>query len=72
MRPRTSTMRRVPRSALAAAILAATAATAHAQIDDSIRGEPSEDNHFIPTPEGWEHPMKPWGEPDIEAMLDMM
>ncbi|MBN1240540.1 MAG: hypothetical protein JXB36_18705 [Gammaproteobacteria bacterium] len=59
----------VPLSALAAAICAATA---HAQIDDSIRGVPSEENHFIGTPEGWEHPMKPWGEPDIEAMLDMM
>src|SRR5690606_2803979 len=47
-------------------------ATAHAQINDSIRGAPSEANHFIATPEGWEHPMTPWGEPDIQAMLDMM
>ena len=46
--------------------------TAHAQIDDSIRGAPSEANHFIETPEGWEHPTTPWGEPDIRAMLDMM
>src|SRR5690606_11764591 len=46
--------------------------TAHAQINDSIRGEPSEANHFIATPEGWEHPMTPWGEPDIRAKLDMM
>jgi hypothetical protein len=46
--------------------------TAHAQIDDSIRGTPSVDNHFIETPVGWEHPMTAWGEPDIGAMLDMM
>jgi hypothetical protein len=69
MPPIMSTMRSVPLSALAAAIFAATA---HAQIDDSIRGAPSEANHFIETPEGWEHPMTPWGEPDIQAMLDMM
>ncbi|HEX7079849.1 MAG TPA: hypothetical protein VF329_02410 [Gammaproteobacteria bacterium] len=47
-------------------------ATAHAQIDDSIRGAPSEANHFIATPAGWRHPMTPWGEPDIQATLDMM
>jgi len=47
-------------------------ATAHAQINDSIRGAPSEANHFIATPEGWEHPKTPWGEPDIRAKLDMM
>jgi hypothetical protein len=47
-------------------------ATAHAQIDDSIRGAPSELNHFIETPKGWEHPTTPWGEPDISAMLDIM
>jgi len=46
--------------------------TAVAQIDDSIRGAPIEGNHFIETPEGWEHPTTPWGEPDIHAMLDMM
>jgi hypothetical protein len=46
--------------------------TAYAQIDDSIRGAPSEANHFIGTREGWEHPMTPWGEPDIRATLDMM
>jgi hypothetical protein len=50
----------------------AIAATAHAQIDDSIRGRASEDNYFIETPRGWEHPMTPWGEPDIQATLDMM
>ncbi|HEX6998418.1 MAG TPA: hypothetical protein VF322_09750 [Gammaproteobacteria bacterium] len=61
------------RSALAGvAASAALLATAHAQINDSIRGAPSEANHFIATPEGWEHPVTPWGEPDIRAMLDMM
>jgi len=43
-----------------------------AQIDDSIRGEPSEANHFIGTPRGWEHPQTSWGDPDIQATLDMM
>ena len=47
-------------------------ATAEAQIGDSIRGRPSEDNHFIETPRGWRHPMTAWGEPDIQATLDMM
>jgi hypothetical protein len=64
-----STIRSVPLSVLAAAILTATA---HAQIDDSIRGAPSEANHFIETPRRWDHPMTPWGEPDIRAMLNMM
>jgi hypothetical protein len=45
---------------------------AYAQIDDSIRGGPSEKNHFIETPAHWVHPMTAWGEPDIRAMLDMM
>src|SRR5690606_13488164 len=26
----------------------------------------------IGTPEGWKHPMTPWGDPDIQATLDMM
>src|SRR5690606_3793290 len=61
------------RSALIAAGLAAVpAVTALAQINDSIRGAPSEANHFIGTPEGWKHPMTPWGDPDIQATLDMM
>ncbi|MBN1238611.1 MAG: hypothetical protein JXB36_08910, partial [Gammaproteobacteria bacterium] len=54
------------------AISATWAAPAQAEIDDSIRGAPSEANHFIGTPEGWEHPMTPWGEPDLRAILDMM
>jgi hypothetical protein len=47
-------------------------ASAGAQIDDSIRGAPREANHFIATPPGWNHPTTPWGEPDIQATLDMM
>jgi hypothetical protein len=38
----------------------------------SILGAPSEANHFIETPKGWVHPKTAWGEPDIEAMLNMM
>ena len=45
--------------ALAAVITATLAATANAQIDDSIRGEASEANHFISTPDGWEQPRTP-------------
>jgi hypothetical protein len=57
---------------LVAAAGAILAATAQAQIDDSIRGAPREANHFIETPRGWRHPMTAWGEPDIQATLDMM
>ena len=38
----------------------------------SILGPPSEANHFIETPRGWVHPKTPWGEPDIQANLNMM
>ena len=38
----------------------------------SILGPPSEANHFIETPKGWAHPRTPWGEPDIQANLNMM
>ncbi|HJR71218.1 MAG TPA: hypothetical protein VKA43_14340, partial [Gammaproteobacteria bacterium] len=48
------------------------ATTANAQINDRIRGTPSEANHFIETPRGWQHPKTPWGEPDIQAQLNMM
>jgi hypothetical protein len=51
---------------------AGIAANGLAQIDDSIRGAAREANHFIATPDGWQHPRTPWGEPDIQAMLDMM
>ena len=55
---------------LAAGLVAVTAA--NAQTDDSVRGRPDADNHFVETPRGWDHPMTPWGEPDIRATLDMM
>src|SRR5262252_4420391 len=55
-----------------AATTFALATSAYAQINDSIRGAPSEANHFIETPKGWKNPMTPWGEPDIRAKLDMM
>lgn len=69
MYPIMSTMRSLLFGTCGAAM---AVATAQAQIDDSIRGAASEANHFIETPEGWEHPMTPWGEPDIQATLDMM
>jgi hypothetical protein len=50
----------------AAAMFAATIS------GQSILGPPSEANHFIETPNGWVHPKTPWGEPDIQAMLNMM
>ncbi len=55
-----------------AATTLALATSAYAQINDSIRGAPSEANHFVETPKGWKSPMMPWGEPDIRAKLDMM
>jgi hypothetical protein len=60
------------RQALLTAFSVCAAASVSAQIDDSIRGEPSEANHYIETPRGWDHPMTPWGEPDIRSKLDMM
>ena len=38
----------------------------------SVLGPPSEANHFIETPKGWVHPKTAWGEPDIQATLNMM
>jgi len=52
-----------------AAAVAILVVAAHAQ---SILGPPSEANHFIATPKGWVHPKTPWGEPDIQATLNMM
>ena len=46
--------------------------TTFGQINDAIRGAASEANHFIETPKGWVHPKTPWGEPDIQANLNMM
>ena len=67
----TSTLRPALLAAALAAILAAQA-PAQAQINDRIRGTPSEANHFIETPRGWQHPKTAWGEPDIQAQLNMM
>jgi hypothetical protein len=69
MHPIMSTMRRV---ILVAGTSALVPALAHAQVNDSIRGAPSEANHFIETPAGWEQPTTPWGDPDIRATLNMM
>jgi len=60
------TMRAVLLGALAAA---AFAVTPHGQ---TVLGPPSEANHFIATPKGWVHPKTPWGDPDIQANLNMM
>src|SRR5439155_26535775 len=54
---------------LRTAAVAILVATAHGQ---SILGPPNEANHFIGTPKGWVHPKTPWGEPDIQATLNMM
>ena len=51
------------------AAVAILVVTADAQ---SILGPPSPANHFIETPKGWVHPKTPWGEPDIQANLNMM
>jgi hypothetical protein len=63
------TMRNVLIGSVAAAIFVTTT---YAQINDSIRGPAGEINHFIETPKGWVHPKTPWGEPDIQATLNMM
>src|SRR5438094_5456614 len=60
------TMRIALLRAAAGAILVVTA---HGE---SILGPPNEANHFIGTPKGWVHPKTPWGEPDIQANLNMM
>jgi hypothetical protein len=60
------------RTVLSVAASCVSVAAAYAQIDDSIRGAPSEANHFIETPRGWQHPLTLWGEPDLNATLDMM
>ena len=60
------TTRTVLLGAVAAAMFGATVG------GQSILGDPSEANHFIETPRGWVHPKTPWGEPDIQATLNMM
>ena len=52
--------------------VAAAAAFVVTPQGQSILGPPSEANHFIETPKGWVHPKTPWGEPDIQANLNMM
>lgn len=64
--------RTIQKALVAAGFAAVPMIAAQAQINDAIRGAPSEANHFIGTPEGWEHPTTPWGDPDIQATLDMM
>jgi hypothetical protein len=65
----TQTLRSLLLGSAAAAIFVTTT---FGQINDSVRGAPSEANHFIETPKGWVHPKTPWGEPDIQANLNMM
>ena len=60
------TMRSVLLGAAAAAIFITTTQA------QSILGPPSAANHFIETPAGWVHPKTAWGEPDIQATLNMM
>jgi hypothetical protein len=60
------TLRSVLLGAAAAAVFVTTT------YGQSILGPPSEANHFIETPKGWVHPKTPWGEPDIQASLNMM
>jgi hypothetical protein len=62
-------MRTTGRACLGAAAAALFLTTASGQ---SILGPPSEANHFIETPKGWVHPKTAWGEPDIQATLNMM
>src|SRR6185312_15529741 len=60
------TMRAVLLGALAAAAFEVTPQ------GQTVLGPPSEANHFIGTPKSWVHPKTPWGEPDIQANLNMM
>src|SRR5262249_37269081 len=67
------TMHRILRT-MRAALLGALPAAAFvvAPQGQARLGPPSEANHFIETPKGWVHPKTPWGEPDIQANLNMM
>jgi hypothetical protein len=64
-----SSRRRGVGALLVATAAAIVIATTHGQ---SILGPSSEANNFIETPKGWVHPKTPWGEPDIQATLNMM
>jgi hypothetical protein len=59
----------ITRSVVLGGAAAMVATVTHGQ---SILGPPSEANHFVETPRGWTHPKTPWGEPDIQATLNMM
>src|SRR6267142_2176251 len=54
------------------ALLSAAALFVVTPQGQTILGPPSEANHFIATPKGWIHPKTTWGEPDIQANLNMM
>ena len=62
------------RPAMRSVLLGAAAATVFVTTtsSQSILGPPNEANHFIETPRGWVHPKTSWGEPDIQATLNMM
>jgi len=62
----------MPRTSSVLLGAAATAIFATIAYGQSILGSPSEANHFIETPKGWVHPKTSWGEPDIQATLNMM
>src|SRR5262249_46321998 len=66
------TMPRILRTLRTVLLGAAAAAFVVTPQGQSILGPPSEANHFIGTPKGWVHPKTPWGEPDIQANLNMM
>jgi len=66
MHRNTPALRSVLLGVAAAATFVATTSS------QSILGPPSEANHYIETPKGWVHPKTPWGEPDIQATLNMM
>ena len=62
----------IGRMLLGAAAAAIFVTTTYSQSGPSILGAPSAANHFIETPKDWVHPKTEWGEPDIQATLNMM
>ena len=64
--------RMMPRMSSVLLGAAATAIFATIAYGQSILGSPSEANHFIETPTSWVHPKTSWGDPDIQATLNMM
>ena len=65
-------LRTMSSALLGVAAAAVFVTTIYGQNSDAIRGAASPANHFIATPAGWVHPKTPWGEPDIQAMLNQM